>query len=88
MVNKFILVRRVHTPVYPSDLLFEGEKLMHLEKTVSEFSFYQNLIFSPSQGHSEIVYQRESGYLVRTKNQETLKGGIAINASFLDTLAL
>lgn len=87
-LNKFILVRKVQTPIYPSDVLFQGEKIIHLEETISEFSFYQNLIFVPRQDSSEIVHQRESGYLVRTKNKETVKGGIAINASYLDTLAL
>lgn len=66
-----------------------GEKVEYLEETVSEYSFYQSLIFKENaEGNVEIVHLKNSGHLVRTKLKDTKKGGVAINASFIDTLVI
>lgn len=44
-LNKHILVRKIQSPLQPSILLWNGNEIKYLEETVSEYSFFQNLIY-------------------------------------------
>lgn len=85
-LNTYMLVRRVKAPVYPSFVWFEGA-LKQFDKTISEFGIYTSVVMTSSdEGTWGIDWQKGTEYLVRTKAVSTLKGGVAVNAAFIDTL--
>ncbi len=87
-LNDFILVYRIDTPIYKS-IVLEGNDIVEHPKTLSEFGFYAGYVIDKnSQGKFEMVYKAEDSVLIRTKKLKTLKGGVAVNASFIDNFGL
>lgn len=85
-LNTYMLVRKVKAPTYPSYVWFEGS-LKHFEETISEFGIYTSAVIQlDGKGEWKLDWQRGTEYLLRTKPISTLKGGVAVNAAFIDSL--
>lgn len=78
----YVLMRRLRPPAHPAQLVREGRAMP--ANTVSEIG-----IFAVRVGHgTEELFNREAGYLVRTKNQDTTEGGVSAGFGYLDSLIL
>ena len=85
-LNTYMLVHRVKTPTYPSYVWYEGE-LKYFNETISEFSIYTGVAMKMNENGVWVMdWHKGTENLVRTKPVNTLKGGVAVNAAFIDSL--
>lgn len=87
ILNRYLLVKKIKNAFYPTIAFIEG-KVQTFEETVSEIGVFTSAIFKLNELTIwNLDWQLGSAYLIRTKPRATLKGGIAVNASFVDVLA-
>lgn len=87
ILNRYLLVKKIKTPSAPSVCFIEGN-IKFFEETVSELGIFTSAVLKMSDSKVwGVDWQSGSGYLMRTKPKSTMKGGIAVNASFVDVLA-
>lgn len=86
-LNRFLLVRKIKSPILPSQAMIEGE-FKQIDNSISEIGHYSTIVIEHKDGKYVLKKQYGDDFLLRTKDSKTVKGGVAVNAAFVDSIRI
>ena len=87
ILNRYLLVKKINAVAYPTSAFIEG-KVRYFKESETELGIFTSAVLKIDENKTwNIDFQKGAAYLLRTKPAATIKGGIAVNASFVDVLA-
>lgn len=81
-LHKYSLMRKIYPKQFEGDFLRRG-KVYH-SKCVSEIGIFGTLIVKYNAESPEILLNKDTGFLLRTKGANTNEGGVYCGYSFID----
>lgn len=80
----YILMELIHPPTYQNKIIRDGE--IYDEPIISELGRFGTIVFNQSNG--EILSNKNSGWLLRSKFESSNEGGVAAGFGCVDSVVL
>uniref|UniRef100_A0A0K2V7T9 Glutathione synthetase n=1 Tax=Lepeophtheirus salmonis TaxID=72036 RepID=A0A0K2V7T9_LEPSM len=82
--NAYIVMDRIWPPITPNYLIVSGKKDLQIEDCVSELGIFGCILGS----ENSILFNQQSGHMLRTKSNSSNEGGVASGSGALDSVLL
>ncbi|XP_040575925.1 glutathione synthetase isoform X2 [Lepeophtheirus salmonis] len=82
--NAYIVMDRIWPPITPNYLIVSGKKDLQIEDCVSELGIFGCILGS----EDSILFNQQSGHMLRTKSNSSNEGGVASGSGALDSVLL